>query len=151
MPFLSYLAVLEWARVEVFDVRDADPLQLALLQTIAPGEWVELCFQLIPACRILSSAWPIHKLWDMEPAASFQTIQPVPTCVRVWRSAGFTTYQASRDALEQAALGSLQAGEPFAAICATWEETSPVEEAAQAVGSLLLRWIEDGLLAQLPG
>ena len=86
-----------------------------------------------------------------QPAASFETIQPVPTCVRVWRTAGFTTYQASMDAAEQAALGSLQAGEPFAAICATLEETSPVEEATQAVGSLLLRWIGDGLLARLPG
>ncbi len=150
LPFLGDLARLEWARVEVFGAPDAEPLQLAQLQTIAPDEWAELRFQLIPACRILSSAWPIHKLWDMDSAASFETIHPVPTCVRVWRTADFTTYQASMDAAEQAALRSLQAGEPFAAICATLEETLPVEEAAQAVGSLLLRWIEDGLLAQLP-
>jgi hypothetical protein len=54
------------------------------------------------------------------------------------------------DTTEQAALAGVRAGEPFAAICAALETLIPGEEAAPAMGSLLLRWIEDGILALFP-
>ena len=54
----------------------------------------------------------IDPVWDLYRDA-VRRVGPIS-----WRAAGFTTYQASMDVPEQAALRSTQAGEPFAAICA---------------------------------
>jgi len=150
LPFLADLARLEWTRLEVFDAPDAEPLQMEHLQAIPPDEWPGLRFRLIPACQVLRSAWPIHELWTArEEAVLSALVRPTATVVRVWRQ-GFTVYQASLDAIEQVALDGVQTGEPFAAICAALAPLLPQqEEAAPAVGSLLARWIEDGILARL--
>ena len=150
LPFLADLARLEWTRLEVFDAPDAEPLQMEHLQAIPLDEWPGLRFRLIPACQVLRSAWPIHELWTAgEEAVLSALVRPAATVVRVWRQ-GFTVYQASLDAIEQVALDGVQTGEPFAAICAALAPLLPQqEEAALAVGSLLTRWIEDGILARL--
>ena len=151
LPFLSDLARLEWARVEVFDAPDAEPLRLEHLQGIAPDEWPELRFHLIPALQVVQSDWPVPEIW-----AAAEKKTPAPTCiqrgkttVRVWRD-GFAVYHAKMDESEQVALDGMQAGESFAVACATLESLLPAEEAAPIMGSLLLRWIEDGILARLP-
>ncbi|MGH8007332.1 MAG: DNA-binding domain-containing protein [Candidatus Binatia bacterium] len=146
-PFLADLAQLEWTRLEMFDAPDAEPLHLAQLQTIPPAEWPGLRLHLIPACKILQSAWPVHEIWAAaaENRSFLDGGHPAETVIRVWRQ-DFTVYQASMDAVEQLALDRVHAREPFAAICATLESLLPSEEAACAVGSLLLRWIEDGIL-----
>jgi len=150
LPFLADLARLEWTRLEVFDAPDAEPLQMEHLQAIPLDEWPGLRFRLIPACQVLRSTWPVHELWTAgEEAALSALMRPTATVVRVWRQ-GFTVYQASLDAIEQVALDGVQTGEPFAAICAALAPLLPQqEEAALAVGSLLTRWIEDGILARL--
>ena len=66
LPFLSELATLEWAWVEVFDDLDTEPLRMEHLQHFAPDEWPALKFQVIPAFRILHGEWPIHVLWHVE-------------------------------------------------------------------------------------
>ncbi|MBI3301226.1 MAG: putative DNA-binding domain-containing protein [Deltaproteobacteria bacterium] len=151
LPFLSDLARLEWARLEVFDAPDAEPLRMEHLQSIAPHEWPDLRFHLIPAFQVLHSAWPIHRIWTAaeEETPDHERLRSEETVVRVWRD-GFAVYHASMDATEQIALDGVRAGESFAAICATVESVLPPEEAASTVGSLLLRWIEDGILARLP-
>jgi hypothetical protein len=50
------------------------------------------------------------------------------------------------DMIEQTALAGVRAEASFAEICATVEPSSP--EAAQTVGSLLVGWLEDGILAR---
>jgi hypothetical protein len=148
-PFLSDLARLEWARLEVFDAPEAEPLRLAHLHALSADEWPALRLQLIPAFQVRQSNWPVHELWA---AAAEET--PDPSCkrwektaVRVWR-AGFSVYHARMDATEQAALAGVRAGESFAMICGTLASLVPTEEAAPVMGSLLLRWIEDGILRE---
>jgi len=151
LPFLADLTRLEWVRLEVFDAPDASPLQIAHLQAIPPEEWPGLRFRLIPACQTLYSPWPVHRIWAArEETPLCELARPAETAVRVWRE-GFKVYQASMDATEQLAWTPLCAGEPFAAICAALEPVLPPETAAREVGSLLVRWIEDGILAQLSG
>jgi hypothetical protein len=150
LPFLGDLARLEWVREEVFDALDAEPLRLEHLQGLSADKWPDLRFQLIPAFQILQSDWPIHELWA---AAEEETLDRncarwEKTAVRVWRD-GFAVYHAKMDATEQVALAGVRAGEPFAVICAALESVVPAEEAASAMGSLLLRWIEDGILVRL--
>jgi hypothetical protein len=150
LPFLCDLARLEWARLEVFDAPDVEPLRIEYLHRLAPNDWPELRLHLIPACQILQSDWPVQEIWAAAESGVPQStgFQPKTTNLRVWRE-GFAVYHTQIDAAEQKALDCLRAGEPFAAVCATLELLLPAEEAAATTGSLLLRWIEDGILAGL--
>lgn len=147
LPFLPDLARLEWARVEVFDAPDAEPLRLEQLQRIPPEDWPTLRFQIIPACLVLHSTWPIHELWVMKEGALHpEQVRPRETVVRIWRQE-FAVYHASMDAFERRAFADVRRGAPFAVLCAALAARCPSsEEVEQAVSSLLLRWIEDGLL-----
>ena len=148
LPFLADLAHLEWARLEVFDAPDVEPLRLEDLQAIPPDEWPLLRFRLIPAYQILRCGWPIDKIWAAEgDTLRNEHLQPAETVLRVWKE-GFTVYHARMDEIEQTALAAIGAHEPFATICAAAEFQLPAEEAVQTVGSLLMRWIEDGILAR---
>jgi hypothetical protein len=150
LPFLGDLARLEWARLDVFDAPASEPLQVEHLQHIAPEEWPGLRFRLTPACQILHSDWPVHELWATAEKGTpgCECVRREKTTLRVWRD-GFAVYHATMDAIEHTALVRVLAGDPFSAVCGAVESLLPAEVAA-AVGSLLLRWIEDGLLARLP-
>ena len=70
-----------------------------------------------------------------------------PTVVRVWRE-GFSVSHAAMGADEQRAFRVLARGEPFAEICAAIEDGLDADTAARQVGAILLRWLEDGLIAR---
>jgi hypothetical protein len=147
VPFLADLARLEWARLAVFDAPDAPPLHADALRRIAPGDWPSLTFRLVPAVECLQSAWPVHELWAAAEGGLPEGVQRAETAVRVWRD-GFMVYQSSMDAREQRALACVVGGEPFAAVCSALEAvTSRPEEAAREAAELVLRWVEDGILA----
>ena len=132
--YLADLARLEWTRLQVFDAPDATPLTAAELRRVAAAEWPDLRFTLVPACARLVTAWPVHRLW-----ADAAALAPARTALRIWRE-GFFVYQTAMDPAEEAALDRLVAGEPFAAVCEGFD--APAEAAA-----LLLRWIEDEIIA----
>jgi hypothetical protein len=52
---------------------------------------------------------------------------------------------------EARAFRLLQQGAPFAALCAALEDALDAEAAAREMAGLLLRWIEDGVLAAPAG
>lgn len=140
-PWATDLAALEWARVEVFDAPDAAPVRPADLGTVAPEDWAGLRFTTVPALALVESAWPIHRAWET-PDATFAS---EPTVVRVWRQ-DHVVYHCAVDASEQEALRRLMAGESFGAICEAFADLDG-NDAGAAAGALLLRWIEDGLVA----
>jgi len=135
-PALADLARLEWARLAVFDAPDPTPLRLDDLLAIAPDDWPELRFAPVPALEVLVSDWPLHRLWT---DAGDTTCVPARTALRVWRQ-GFLVYHAPMDAAEETALGQLIAGETFGSMCEAFDD-------AEAAAGLLLRWIEDGIVA----
>ncbi|HEV7731357.1 MAG TPA: DNA-binding domain-containing protein [Candidatus Binatia bacterium] len=139
-PWTSDLAALEWARVEVFDAADAIPVRPADFGTVAPEDWPELRFSVIPAMRVVESAWPIHRAWE----APADRIEAEPTTVRVWRQDHVVCHCAV-DASEREAMRRLLAGDPFGDICNAFADLPP-EDAGAAAGALLARWIEDGLI-----
>lgn len=147
-PFLADLAQLEWARVEVFDAADADPLRLADLASVPPDDWAALRFRPIPACRVVECGWPVHELWAAAGAETGEPLQagPAATIVRVWREEWSVSHVAMGQR-EARAFRLLQGGESFATLCAALEDDLDPETAAREVASLLLRWIEDGVLA----
>jgi hypothetical protein len=141
-PWLSELARLERARVDVFDASDAVPLRAADLAAIPPDDWADLRFTVVPAVEILRTAWPVHEVWT----APLSTPSPRATTLRVWRQ-DFAVFHAAIDAVERAAFDALSEGRSFAEVCEAVAAHAPPETAAQEAGSLLVRWIEDGLVA----
>ena len=57
-------------------------------------------------------------------------------------------YHAPMDALEREALARLLSGQCFGEICEAFTHLDPEAAAAEA-GSLLVRWVEDGLIGEL--
>ena len=147
-PFLVDLARLEWVRLDVFDAADVAPLQVEHLQAIPAEEWPALRFRLIPAMQALRCDWPVHRIWAEEEPLPGEHHQPAEIVLRVWREE-FSVYQACMDATEQTALVQVRAGAPFGAVCSALEPLLPAGEVAPTMGSLLLRWIQDGILQQL--
>jgi hypothetical protein len=147
LPFLADLARLEWVRLAVFDAPDARPLGAGDLRAVAAGDWPGLTLRLVPAVQFLESAWPVHELWTAAEEGLPEGVEPAETAVRVWRD-GFMVYHASMDARERVALGRMVGGEPFAGVCSALESlTSGPEDAAREAAGLVLRWVEDGILA----
>jgi hypothetical protein len=95
----------------------------------------------------------VHAIWQAaEPKAALsigKDIYPEKTTLRIWR-ANFSVYHTKMDVVEQIALNCLLADQPFASVCAVLEDVLSPEEAVSTVGGLLLRWIEDGVLARFP-
>lgn len=146
-PFLPDLARLERARVDVFEAPDCDVLRLEDLQNIPAEAWATLRFQLIPALVMLTCAWPVQQVWKDESVTLDDELHATPTVLRVWRQ-DFAVYQASVDTIEQTALTAMQAGDSFATVCAIIEPLVTTADVSTIVGSLLLRWIEDGIIAR---
>lgn len=146
-PWLADLARLEWARVEVFDAPDAEPLALDDLSAIPLPDWPALRFRPIPACVIVESAWPVHEIWTAAGTAALDQVAPAHTVVRVWRE-GFSVSHAAMGEIERRAFPMLQHGEPFAALCSAVDVDGDGAAAARQIGALLLRWLEDQLLVR---
>jgi hypothetical protein len=65
LAYLPDTARLEWAMEEVFHAADSPPSRLERLAGVAQAEWPSLRFALAPACRLLASPWPVHRLWEL--------------------------------------------------------------------------------------
>lgn len=62
LPYLPDMARLEWAMHEVFHAADTVPFGCGQLAGADPETFV---FQLSPDCRLLHSAYPVDRLWEM--------------------------------------------------------------------------------------
>ena len=145
MPaYLADLATLEWARVGAFDAPDAQPLRMAELQEIDPADWPGLTFRCVPSLEILAAAWPVHALWAGETAENLAQAQ---TRIRVWRDADWGVRHAPMDEREADAIRTMLDGGCFAEICQAFDDLDEANAAREA-GALLLRWLEDGILAR---
>jgi len=141
--FLAELANLEWVRAEVFEAEDATPLAAKALREVPADEWPALRFFPIPALRVLRATHAVHQLWADE---SLAVPAAQPTTLRVWRAPDWKVWHAPMDERESAALERLHKGSSFATLCEVFTDL-PEAEAAGAAIALLLRWLEDGIVA----
>jgi hypothetical protein len=146
-PWVPDLARLEWARREVFVAPDATALGLDVLRALAPEAWPSTRFRVVPALIQVVAGWPVQRAWEAGADASPPELPPERTAIRVWRRGHFV-YHASMDAREEAALARLVAGEPFASVCEAFADL-PAEKAASEAASLLVTWVEDGMVCHL--
>ena len=68
LPYLPDVARLEWVWHECFHAADAAPLDLARLAAIDPDEHGTLVFHLHPAVRLVDSAFPVLRIWQVNQA-----------------------------------------------------------------------------------
>jgi hypothetical protein len=65
LPYLADVARLEWCLEECFNERDPQLLSLDRLSAVPQELCGELRFLLAPSCRLVSSRYPIDRIWEM--------------------------------------------------------------------------------------
>lgn len=73
LAYLGDVARLEWHMHEAFHAADGVGMALERLARVTPERLPQLLFQLHPACRLLESPFPVHRIWlanqpDADPA-----------------------------------------------------------------------------------
>ena len=61
--YLAALAEIEWTLTEVFDAKDAVPVPLSVMATIAPEKWSNIRLQFHPSLRLLDFTYNILPFW----------------------------------------------------------------------------------------
>ncbi len=64
-PYLADVARLEWAYHDAYHAADHAPLDLATLGRVDPEHYDTLVFALHPAVRLVSSRYPILRIWEV--------------------------------------------------------------------------------------
>lgn len=65
LVYLPDTARLEWLVHEAFHEQDHRPLSLERLAKVAAEDYQKLRFKLHPACRLFFSAYPVHRIWQV--------------------------------------------------------------------------------------
>jgi hypothetical protein len=68
--YLPAVAQLEWLYHEAFHERDAGTLDLEALAAVAPDLYPDLRFQLHPSARLMTSEFPVLRIWQLNQAAA---------------------------------------------------------------------------------
>ncbi|MFO1207221.1 MAG: DNA-binding domain-containing protein [Burkholderiales bacterium] len=78
LVYLPDTARLEWLMHEAFHAADHPPLDVQRLAAVPPDRYDALRFCLHPACRLLDSPYPVHRIWQVN-----QTEAPEPATVHL--------------------------------------------------------------------
>jgi hypothetical protein len=150
-PFVADVARLERACIEVFHGADADALESSSLRDLAPESWPSLKIRLHPAAQILDLKWRIDMVMEaIKRGPPWEPPTHEPVAILIWRQDWQARYRAL-EAGECAALKTAAAGSDFASICGALanelEAANEVPDLAAIINRLLIRWLDDGLLA----
>jgi hypothetical protein len=63
LVYLPDVARLEWAVNEAFHAADATALDPARLAGLSPEQSASLCLTLHPSCRLITSPYPVERIW----------------------------------------------------------------------------------------
>jgi hypothetical protein len=148
-PALADVARMDWVMRGAFDAQGAPLLTLPDLAALAPDDWPQQRFALLPSLRRVDLNWSVEPIWRaLNDDADAQTAAPEPLAhvLLVWRPELDCLWRSAGD-VEAAALRALAQGATFAECCAAIAAAGEPDPAAAAVG-LLQRWVSDGLLAR---
>ena len=145
-PWVADLALLERARIEVFDGPDATVLARDDVAGVAPEAFPELRLAWVPASMLVTLAWTVDELWDqIESAAPLAAPRPTTRRVLVWRR-GVTVFHRTLDDDEAELALLVMARATFAELSERLLERE-AEAPEQRVVELLLRWLDAEALA----
>lgn len=156
-PDVGELAWLEWAMHRAFTAPDAAPLTLSALARdtaqFTPDQWDTLRLTLLPGTSMRVVTHDLITLWSSlggsEDPPQVQAL-PAPLTVIAWRESERPVFVLVSDA-EGRALAVLQRGGTFAEACVALTVNTADDAAADCVGETLRRWLDLGLIGQLPG
>lgn len=147
-PEVSELAWLDWSLRRAFDGPD---VCAAAIENFARVDWDRAVIHFLPTLSVGTVETNVAALWstlsDSETPPPAQRLQQ-PGAVRIWRS-GLSPKFRSIEAFEYQALVLAMAGSSFGDLCSLLVEHGDQDAAAQRVGTLLARWIQDELIVSV--
>lgn len=145
-PDLQELAWIEWTLSEVFVAPDAPALSPAELDGV---DWERATLHLSPSLHQRTATTNAMAIWSAlqdGTAAPVAEMLDAPAGLVVWRQ-GFMSRLRQVDAIEHAALLSLQDDGRFDTLCNALVERLGEEEGIARAGQLLAEWIGSGVVA----
>ncbi len=139
--FISELATLEWAMVEVFHAEPAPTLSLAQLQQVPMEQWAGMRFAPSPSLRLLRFRHPVNAYLQ---AVREDRSPAIPRAKASWTAVyrvDFRIWRMDLTAMTTALLDSLLAGEALGPALERLAATPgvPVEE----LGASVMRWFKE--------
>lgn len=151
-PDVAEVAWLEWAMHRAFTATDAEPLIVsrfaAATAGFSPAQWEALRLRLIPGTAVRAIAHDLAKLWEVLGASSFPPQVerlPRPGYALLWREGERPVFMLIPEQNGRALAGLLSGG-TFGEMCAALAETIGPAKAAASAGTMLLGWLELGLV-----
>ena len=145
---VAELAWLDWGLSRAFDGPDADPVAPEVLAAV---DWDRAVLHFVPTLVLGEARANAGAIWSAiaegatpPPAAAL----PRPAALRIWRLALSPQYR-TIDNLEHKALERALAGASFAEVCDQLADQGEDDQAAQALGAMLGRWLQDGLITSV--
>ena len=146
---IGELATLDWALRRAFDGPDAPVLTLADLGALPAEAWAALGLVLQPTAMRLTLRFNTLAIWqalDADKVPPAAVLRAAPGELLVWRR-DLQPHFRSLGAVEALALCQLAAGASFAQTCEALAAAWPGQDTAAEAGTLLRRWVDEGLLA----
>jgi hypothetical protein len=145
LAYLPDVARMEWARHLAARAADQDPLDLAALGRVTPDDYESLHFALHPSARLLESAWPVLRIWEInQPGHGDEErvdLREGGCRLLIWRH-GLALRQRALPPGEYRLLQAMAEGLDFGSAC----ELALAAEPECGIGELLPRWIVDGVI-----
>jgi len=150
LPYLPDVARMEWLAHRAYYAADSAPYDPSRLVGLPPARWIELRPVLAPPSALLTSDWPLARIWtvhqddyagaldvDLE-AGSDRILVHRPRWKPEVRALAAGDYRFLASALEGANLGDAL-------------EAASAEDAGFDSAAALARWVEAGVIVDLAG
>ena len=154
-PEVAELAWLEWTMHRAFVARDTQPLDPAGFAAASAGfgeaEWNTLRLRFVDGLAVATVRHDLKALWQsLGEDRTGPVIEPLgeQACAVVWREAERPVFILV-PAAEGAALEAMLDGASYDDACALLIELLGEEDAIPAAGSMLSRWLSEGLVETL--
>ncbi len=152
-PEVAELARLEWQMNQLYVAKDAQPLDqsafAAAVEDYSEADWANLTLELMPGLAIEPVRTDCAAIWR---ALTDNTEMPQDVILKeasaliVWRE-NFRCVFRSASSAEAHALSLAGDAASFAAICDAMVIILGEERAASETGTMLGRWVQDGMIA----
>ena len=143
LPYLADVAHLEWAWHRAFCAVNDQALTMAALAAIPATDYGDLCFRLPDSARLVSSPYPVHRIWEVaqDEGDTGVSLDEGGVQLLVWRQ-GETRRMDPLDDAEWRLLRGIRVGHNFGTICAQLVAAQPDTELTTLLHTALQRgWL----------
>jgi hypothetical protein len=156
-PEVSELAWLEWAMHGAFTASDVDRMHAAAFAeataSFEADDWYAMALRFTPELAVGVVTRDVIALWQQ--TAEARVANPVrkldtPHAAIVWREGELPVFRLVAD-YEATALQAMKAGANYGDACEIVLAACPGDEAAARAGTMLSRWLTDGLVIGIGG